>query len=448
MSRSIPCAAILALMLLEASAGATDSVSARRLTSTDGSFQALTVIIPFYEGVELPAAPLAVARTPTRSLTLAYPGALSAPFVAWRFGDADWTVLRVDALGTKPAELTLRAQSDAFEVTLRSFTGARVIEESVRGDVPALAQALRRQWRVRGSGRTLRERYRGVQFYVHEYVSAGKGPEIRRNWDIPALVERMKGESVEDIQFVYGFDPSGADLAGTYFWTPAAEAKVKAVVGANRRLSHLSWLNLRTWKQAIPELDIQRNVDASVRAQARVFPPGMDDGHAADRFRSIPMCPASRGWQRSRLAQLDRLADLGFKVIQLDEFPIPQRWETVPCQSDQHLHRPNDIVDEWKQIDIFLQELSTRARRRNILLTCEEPSAALLPYVAGYIDRQFNDSIELYRVFRKMGGHPIPLFSQIFGGLATPYTDADERDPVREPPPGWLKQHKHYPPGS
>jgi hypothetical protein len=285
-----------------------------------------------------------------------------------------------------------------------------------------------------------------VNFYVHQYVASDRTPPLQSNWDIPTLAQQMKGESASTIQFVYGFDPSGVDLAGEYFWSEGALDKVKRVLGANRGLAHLNWLNLRTWKRAIPRLGIERPLTDEVKAMLKVYPPSVKAPDAQYASKSVDACLASSGWQKSRLQQFEQLANLGFKMVQIDEFPIPSLWRQAPCQSTAHLHRANDIVDEWKQIESFLTRLSARARARGILLTCEEPSAAMLPYVAGYIDRQFNDSIELYRQFRKtpLTG-PIPLFSMLFGHLVTPYTDADEAEPARQPPAGWLKQHKLYP---
>jgi hypothetical protein len=178
----------------------------------------------------------------------------------------------------------------------------------------------------------------------------------------------------------------------------------------------------------------------------KVYPGGTERGNQFA-FEAVDACLASAQWQHSRLTQLDRLAALGFRVVQLDEFPIPRFWHTVACQSPTHLHRPGDIADEWRQIDLFLRQLARRAREHRVLLTCEEPSMLMLPYVAGYIDRQFNDSIDLYKIFRKSArAAPIPFFSMMFGDLATPYTDTDEAAPARRPPPGWIEQDKISPP--
>lgn len=77
------------------------------------------------------------------------------------------------------------------------------------------------------------------------------------------------------------------------------------------------------------------------------------------------------------------------------------------------------------------------------MLTCEEPSAALLPYIAGYIDRQFNDCMDLYSMCRQNKGiTTIPLFSTMFSDVATPYTDVDGKNPWRLPPESWLTAHK------
>jgi hypothetical protein len=165
-----------------------------------------------------------------------------------------------------------------------------------------------------------------------------------------------------------------------------------------------------------------------------------DDNYA---YRAVDMCLASQAWQTSRLQQFDKLADVGFKVIQLDEFPIPPVWHAAACTATGHLHKPADAGDEWAKTMAFIAKLSARAADRGILLTCEEPSAAMLPYVSGYIDRQYNDATSVYAPWnRSKLIHTAPIFSTTFGDLVTPYTDADGVDPARKPPEGWLEAHK------
>jgi hypothetical protein len=407
--------------------------------------QDATVLVPFYEGISLRSPAATLREVGMTSLRLGYPGVLSVPFVAWRRANDRWQVAYVEALGAAPAELEVQVRGPAVALTLRSLAGLPIRTTEVAGDLPALASALRARWDVRGSGARLADRFQRVHFYVHQFVPSAGPPALKVDWELPALVQQMKREAPGTLAFVYGFDPSGVDLAGAYFWSQGATAKVRAVLGANRRIAHLSWLNLRTWKRAIPRLGIERPVTDEVKAMLKSYPPGTQAPGGQYASKSLDACLASAGWQRSRLEQLDRLADLGFQVLQIDEFPIPAVWHHAPCQATTHLHRPGDIADEWRQIDRFLQTLAARAKARGVLLTCEEPSAALLPYVAGYIDRQFNDSIDLYRRFRKSGGaRVIPLFSALFGALVTPYTDADEAEPARRPPAGWLVQHKLY----
>jgi hypothetical protein len=407
----------------------------------------VTMVIPFYEGVRVDSAATALAAAGLTRMHMAYPGVLSAPVVAWRSGQGPWEVAYVETLGTAPAELVVSVAGGSVGLQLRSLAGKSIQTAQIAGDLAALAAGLRSRWKVQGSGQKLASRFARVNFYVHQFVSSSRSPPLQMDWALPALVRRMKSESPDSIEFVYGFDPSGVDLAGEYFWSPGAADAVKQVLAANPKLSHLNWLNLRTWKRGIPLLKIERPVTAEVKAMLKVYPSGAKKDDGEYQSKSLDACLASSGWQRSRLQQFERLADLGFKVIQIDEFPIPTFWHPVACQSSQHLHRADDFVDEWAHIDGFLQKLAARARARGVLLTCEEPSAAMLPYVAGYIDRQFNDSIELYRPFRKTPlAAPIPFFSMMFGDLVTPYTDADEARPARRPPPEWLEQGKYYPP--
>jgi hypothetical protein len=434
-----------ALTLLATAATAASPSTWRRTVGPGDGAGGVTLVIPFYEGIRIGDAATTLVEQKHADLRLAYPGVLSAPFVAWRSGSGPWEVAFVAALGAAPAELRVRASGGAVHLELQSLAGKTVGNTRIEGDLPALAAGVRRLWQVRAAAPKLGSRFKRQNFYVHQYVPSSATAEVRRNWEIPDLVEHMKHEAPSTIQFVYGYDPSGVDLAGEYFWSEGALAKVRAVIGANPRLAHSNWLNLRTWKRAIPRLGIERPVSDEVKAMLKVYPgvPATVDQFA---FKSLDACLASAPWQRSRLEQFDRLAGLGFKVVQIDEFPIPHHWHGVACQASGHLHRPGDLADEWRHIEAFLGELAARARRRGVLLTCEEPSALMLPYVSGYIDRQFNDSIDLYQSFRGPRSGPIPLFSMVFGDLVTPYTDNDEDGPARRPPPGWIEQYKMHPP--
>ncbi len=79
-----------------------------------------------------------------------------------------------------------------------------------------------------------------------------------------------------------------------------------------------------------------------------------------------------------------------------------------------------------------------------MLLTCEEPCAALLPHVSGYIDCQFNANCDLiYAHWTKSRSiQPVPLFSTMFGDVVTPFTDVDDVELARTPPGAWLHAHK------
>lgn len=176
---------------------------------------------------------------------------------------------------------------------------------------------------------------------------------------------------------------------------------------------------------------------------ARVYPDGIRTGESYC-FKTLEMCLASEGWQASRLRQFDRLASFGFSVIQLDEFPIPSVWHLEPCRSREHLHQPGNAADEWSKILQFVAKLCERAEAKGVLLTCEEPCAALLPHVSGYIDRQFNASCDLiYAPWTKSRSiQPVPLFSTMFRNVVTPFTDVDDGELARPPPREWLHAHK------
>ncbi|SRR6266542_4247566 len=435
----------LALLLLTVSSSDAFAGSAstwrKTITTADGSLGELEIVMPFYEGVEIYIPTTTLREIGQAHLQLAYPGVLSLPLFAWRFGRGRWTAVYAPRIEASPAELKLTADASSLNVEFQSFAGTPFEILSVDGELRTLAAVLKTKWTIAAPPRPLAPGFTRMNFFVHQWVSANE-PALRTDWTIEELVKHMNAERSDAIQFVYGFDPSGVDLGGRYFWSQGAASNVEQVLHTNPRLSFLNWLNLRTYKRAIPRLGIELPFTLEVESMLKQYP-GAGNGKDQFQFKSLDMCLASEGWQRSRLREFDHLVQLGFRVIQIDEFPIPSFWHTVACQSPNHLHKPGDIVDEWRHINRFLGQLAERAQQQHVLLTCEEPSGALLPYVSGYIDRMFNDSIDLYQIWRKnKNTAPIPFFSLVFGDRVTPYTDADEAEPARQPPPGWLKQYK------
>ena len=438
---------LLLVLLLVGEVSAAPRVEApimgQTLTQRDGPLDRLQMLVPFYEGLEISGAPGALAEAGLSQFELGYPGALSAPFVAWRFGTGAWTVLYGQSIADVPVALDVKAGAAQVEVELKSLAPGSLAKMEVKGDWPAVAAALRKAWNPRAAHRALGRDFKQLHFYVHQWVADNGSPALRTDWTIDALAQRMKAEDPATLVFDYGFDPGSVDLGGRYFWSQGARDGVRTVLQANPRVSHMAWLNLRTFKTAIPRLDLTAKLPPELQIATRQFPAGTRIDAGQWSFKSVDMCLASEPWQRSRISELDALADLGFKVVQLDEFPIPSLWHVNACQAQGHLHKPNDAVDEWRRIMSFVAILSKKADERGIRLTCEEPSAALLPFVCGYVDRQYNQSIDLYAPWKKGKGIvPIPLFSTLFGDLATPYTDVEEAEEIPKPPARWLINYK------
>jgi hypothetical protein len=403
--------------------------------------ESLELLVPFYEGLRVRQPHLAFPEVGLSRVQWAYPGPLSAPFVAWRSGGGEWTVLLCGDLAAVPAWLDLSVEDGQLRLRLSS-DAATIRRLRVGGSWQDVARAVRAQWPVKGPPVRLADRFDRIDFYVHQWVSLQEDPPLRVDWPEEPLKAAMARTPPRTLVQVYGLDPASVDLGGRVLWSEGAAQKAARIAAANPQVAHLAWLNLRGFKHAIPRLQQAVPVDDAVRAMAKQYDgQPRDDDHWA--YRSLVMCLGSAEWQASRIAAFEALADAGVDVVQLDEFPIPPVWHVAACGSDRHLHRRGDAADEWAASLAFIQRLSTRARERGVLLTCEEPSAALLPYVAGYIDRQFNDSIDLYPMRRQSERfEPVPAFSTMFGDLVTPYTDADGAAPARTPPAGWLIMRK------
>jgi hypothetical protein len=379
------------------------------------------LLLPFYEGLRMPL--------PAREVELVYPGPLSLPFAAWRCGE-EWSVVRASRLDALPVVLTL----SHGRIRLRCLASCALEELTVRGDWTAVADSLRRGWTQPLVQTPLAARFDDIRFYVHRWVDAS-GETI--DWQVDELVERMRSSPARSLVLVYGLDPANVDLRGEYLWSAEASEAARRIVSGNRGVSHLGWLNLRSYKHGIPAMGIDEEPSAAVMRDASAWD---GDAHRLDAYgyRAVEMCPAAAPWQASRFRELERLIATGYRVIQLDELPIATRWHAAACRATGHLHAPGDLAGEWRQTLALVRRLAEAAHRHGVLLTSEEPSAALLPYVAGYVDRQFNAEPDVYGFW---GGDAVrvPLFSTIFAGVVTPYTDID---PVTTPPPGWLVMRK------
>lgn len=406
------------------------------------NIHASELLVPFYEGILIDEPPVALHEVGLERLELAYPGPLSAPFVAWQTGDNNWTAIYSTQLGALPVQLEIAAEEGKLEITLSCPQTCSIDQLTIHGSWQQVVEAVRQHWKVDGPKVRLADRFKRIDFYVHQWISPKEGPPLRVDWTIDQLQAAMRKTPATNLVQIYGFDPAGIDLGGQYFWSDSALSHAKRVLKANPQISHLAWLNLRSFKYDIPRLRRQVPLTPRIRSMAKLFDGKIreDDEYA---YKAIDMCLASERWQASRIRELDRLMDAGFKVIQLDEFPIASVWNVVPCQATDHLHKPGDASDEWTQSTAFIKLLSDRAQKRGVLLTCEEPSAALLPYISGYVDRQFNDSIDLYWMrHRSRRITTLPIFSTMFGDLTTPYTDVDGAEPARVPPKFWLRAHK------
>ncbi len=444
--RSLLSLVVLALALGQTarceSLAAATTQAARSLSPADGPLDKLEILVPFYEGILIRNPVSALPEVNLPRFQLAYPGTLSAPFIAWRFGDRAWSVLYADSLSALPVALDVGMTLKDVQFRLTSCVPCAFKTLEVHGSWEVMARTLRGRWNVGKPRRRLSDDFDRISFYVHQFV-ADRDEPLCTGWTADRLAQEMRCVKPRTLVHVYGLDPSGVDLGGKYLWSKDAETTTRKVIGANSKVAHFAWLNLRSFKTAIPRLNLTAPVDQEVRKMAKVYPDGIRHGESYC-FKTVEMCPASEGWQASRLRQIDRLVSFGFRVIQLDEFPIPCVWHLEPCRSREHLHQPGDAADEWLKTLQLVAKLSERAEAKGVLLTCEEPCAALLPHFSGYIDRQFNANCDLiYAPWMKSRSiQPVPLFSTMFRDVVTPFTDVDDVELARTPPGEWLQVHK------
>jgi hypothetical protein len=399
----------------------------------------LELVLPFYEGLRFKPAARALRTSKSERLELAYPGTLSMPLVAWRCAEGQWTAAITTAPLETPVALRLTTTGEAVNARVECFGPCAFQEVRAPGEWRNLATAVADRWRVTSPGPPLSSQVDRFHYFVRRWVANDAPPPLRTDWTAEALVNRLRSEDARTMAFAYGLDPNEVDLEGRYFWSGGALNEAKSLARANAKVAQFHWLNLRTFKYAIPSLAIEHPPAAEVRAAAKLYSDGVND-FPQYVFRSMEMCVGAEAWQRSRLDEMRKLIELGFKVIALDEFPTSPKWGPEPCRATNHLHRPNDFGDEVRTSLDFIRRLSTYARERGVLLTSEEPSAMLLPFISGYMDGMFNDPPEMYEHWRESADvERIPLFSAMFGDLVTPYTRPGGS---AAPPKGWLIQEK------
>jgi hypothetical protein len=404
--------------------------------------ETLEIVMPYLEGLRIKHPARALQALGSKDSYLSYPSALSMPFVGYTCDGTLWrAVYAADFMRAPPVDVVFKTSGGGAELRFECLGECSLRTTTVRGTWSDLAKAVAEVVPVPKSPQPLAERFRDMKYFVNQWIDVDSADQpLRVDWDVPSLVQQMKRESKTSIVFLYGLDPGAVDLEGKYLWSEGAEKAAREIVKANPAVAHEFWLNLRTYKYAIPKLGIDKAIPPEVLEAAKLYPDGIHDGQQYG-FRWKEMCPASATWQAMRLRELKHLIDVGFRIIALDEFPLGARWDSAPCLSRTHLHHPADFADEWRVTLEFVQWLSAYAREHGVLLTSEEPSAALLPYAAGYTNGMFNQPRDvMYSHWAKSPDiEPVPLFSTMFKNIVTPYTRTDFKGP---PPPGWIAQYK------
>jgi hypothetical protein len=361
------------------------------------------------------------------------------PLVAWRCGEQQWTAVAPTQPNDIPVSLLAHTMGDDLEVRLECFGICTFQEVLATGVWTDMARAVAQAWHLTAANPALSSRYDRYDFFVRQWVTTDSAAPLRTDWSPLAIRQRMQEDNARTISFVFGMDPNEVDLEGRYFWSDGALAEAKALIQANPSVTQFHWLNLRTYKYAIPNLGIEHPLPPEIRGAAKLYATGVYD-FSQYVFKSLEMCLGAEAWQRSRLEELEKLVGLGFKVIAFDEFPTSPKWGTEACRATNHLHRPSDFADEWRVTLDLVRRLSAYAHEHGVLLSSEEPSTMLLPFTSGYTDGMFNDPPDMYEHWQKSKEtERIPLFSTMFGNLVTPYTRIGG---APQPPKGWLVQQK------
>ncbi len=424
----------------------------KTISAEDCQSQNLKLLVPFYEGIEITDPQVMFRKLKTHHIDLMYPGTLSMPFFAWQCESSQntWNYVAVRNFQNSVSLLSLKWQETAegdgaFVTSLACKGNCSFFEGRSQQSFSQLKNPLRQEWSLKSPFEPLSKHFDRLHFYVHEWITNDPNNRLQMNWSIPDLVSLMQKDTDSEnkaIHFVWGLFPGNADLGGVPFFNPESTRKAREILAANPRRAHLAWLNLRTNKFSIPALGLEVPEEQRLLSAAKLHRSGLKEQDQYT-FRWVEMCTGAKAWQEFRLEQFERLVDLGFKVIQLDEFPLSYTWGDEPCFAEDHDHKPGSSHAEWQAAQSLLRRIAERAKEHGVFLTTEEPSMVTLPYTSGYIDRIANDEPDIYGFWTSTGKvRPVPLFSSIFGDVVTPYSDID---PERDLPEGWLKMTKRYP---
>jgi hypothetical protein len=393
------------------------------LTAADGPLEQLEIVLPLHEGLRITSAPQTLREIGLTEFALSYPGALSAPVIAWRFGSGPCAALAAESVTALPVELHVKVSKEKAGFEFRTQASSYWRRVQGRGDWRSVIGPLRKVWEFHPIRAPLGRTSRAMQSYELA------GP---RAWTTEHLADHLKSADPTALHWVRGLVPPPAA-----FWPDQALAKARRILEANRELRHVAELDLRY----CPAAGGGAESPEALRRAAK----GLASG-AARRDGPLEMCLAAEVWQRSRIGQLERLAAAGFKVIQLSEFPRGAPGLVEPCRAEGHAHRPGDAADEWREVFRFLARLAARAEELKVSLTCDEPCAALLPFVCGYLDRQQDSRTQDYAPWtRHAAVTAVPFFSAVFGDHASAYTEPLDPDPARKLPGGWLANQRADP---
>lgn len=195
------------------SVAAATTQAARSLSPADGPLDKLELVVPFYEGILIRNPVSALPEVNLARCQLAYPGTLSAPFIAWRFGAGTWSVLFADSVSALPVTLDLGATSTEVQFRLTSYQPCAFKTLEVQGSWDVMARTLRSRWYLAKPRHRLSDDCDRISFYVHQFV-ADKNEPLRTDWTADRLAQEMRSVRPKTLVHLYGLDPSSVDLGG------------------------------------------------------------------------------------------------------------------------------------------------------------------------------------------------------------------------------------------